>query len=187
MITREEALNLLKKYVKNDKIIKHCLAVEAIMRGLARELGEDEELWGLVGLLHDIDYELTGKDLSKHGLKSMEIVEGKLPREAIEAIGAHNEHNGFKPSSDYAIKLTHALRAADHLSGLIIATALVMPSKKLAEVKVKSIKKKFKSKDFARGVDRSRIREIEELGIDLNKFFEIGLNALKSIANELGL
>ncbi len=173
--------------MKNDKIVKHCLAVEAIMRGLAKELGEDAELWGLIGLLHDIDYELTGKDLSKHGLVSMEILKDKLPRDALEAIGAHNEHNGFKPSSEYAVKVAHALRAADHLSGLIIATALVMPSKKLAEVKVKSIKKKFKSKDFARGVDRDRIREVEKLGIDLNKFFEIGLNALKEIASELGL
>jgi len=187
VISREEALKLLEKHLRDPKIINHCKAVEAIMRGLAKHFGEDEELWGLIGLLHDIDYDLTGRDMKKHGLLALEILKDKLPKHALEAIAAHNEHNGFKPESPEALRILSALRAADHLSGLIIATALVMPNKKLEEVKVKSLKKKFKSKDFARGVDRERIREIEKLGLDLNKFFEIGLESMKKIAGELGL
>ena len=173
--------------VRDEKIVKHCLAVEAIMKALAKRLGGDEKLWGLIGLLHDIDYDLTNRDLRVHGLKALEILDGKLPRVALEAIAAHNENNGFKPTIKEAERIVHALRASDHLSGLIIATALVMPNKKLSEVKVKSIRKKFKTKDFARGISRDRIREVEELGISLDEFFEIGLKALQGIAEELGL
>jgi len=186
MMSRDEALRILRKYLHDDKMIKHCLAVEAIMRALARRLNEDEELWGLVGLLHDLDYEITNKDLRTHGLKTIEILRGLLPDEALDAIASHNENNGYKPSKANT-KLIHALRAADHLSGLIIATALVMPNKKLSEVKVKSLRKKFKSKDFARSVRRDKILEIEKVGLSLNEFLELGLNALKSIASELGL
>ena len=131
---RGEALELLKAHLKDERMVKHCVAVEAIMRALARRLGEDEELWGLVGLLHDIDYDEVGRDPSRHGLEALRILEGKLPRHALEAIAAHNEHNGFRAGSG-AERLLHALRAADHASGLIVATALVMPGKKLAEVK----------------------------------------------------
>jgi len=188
LLGRDEALRLLKTYLRNDRMIKHCIAVEAIMRALARKLGENEELWGIVGLLHDIDYEVVGKDLSRHGLVgAYEILKDKLPQQALEAIAAHNELTGVKPTTPEAEKILHALRASDHMSGLIIATALVMPSKKLAEVKPKSVKKKFKSKDFARGVSRDRIREVEKLGISLSEFIELSLNALKSIAGELGL
>ncbi len=187
-MSRGDALKLLKTYLRSDKMVKHCIAVEAIMRALARRLGEDEELWGLTGLLHDIDYEVVGKDLSRHGLVgAKEILKGKLPPHALEAIAAHNELTGVKPSTPEAEKLLHALRASDHMSGLIIATALVMPSKKLNEVKVKSIKRKFKSKDFARGVNRDRVREVEELGLSLNEFMELSLNALKNVASDLGL
>ncbi len=187
MISREEALELLKKHLKSDRMIKHCLAVEAIMKALARRLGEDEQLWSLVGLLHDIDYEIVGRDPSRHGLEALKILEGKLPRHALEAIAAHNERNGFKPTLKEAEKLVAALRAADHLSGLIVATALVMPNKKLAEVKLSTLKKKFKAKDFARGVDRDRIREVEKLGLTLEEFMELGLKALQEIADQLGL
>ncbi|RLG76263.1 MAG: phosphohydrolase [Thermoprotei archaeon] len=187
MLTRDEALALLTRFVKDEKIVKHCLAVEAIMRALAHRLGEDEELWGLVGLLHDIDYDLTGRDPKKHGLEAPKILKGLLPDFALEAIAGHNEHNGFEAKDPRALKILPALRAADHLSGLIIATALVMPGKKIAEVKIKSLKRKFKSKDFARGVSRERIREIEKLGLTLDEFFELGLDALKKIATQLGL
>lgn len=186
MISREKAIELLKKYVRDDKIFKHCLAVEAIMKAVAERLNEDTELWGLIGLLHDIDYDLVGRDLKRHGLEAMNILKDFLPRIAVEAIAAHNEYNGFKPSVNIE-KIVCALRASDHLSGLIIATALVMPNKKIEEIKIKTLKKKFKSKDFARNIDRERIREIERLGISLDEFFEIGLNALKSIADQLGL
>ena len=183
MISRDEALELVKKYVKNDKLIKHMLAVEAIMRKLAEHLGENVELWGLTGLLHDLDYELTGGDLNVHGLKTVEILKNILPPEALDAIKCHNDALGFEATS----KLAFALKAADHVSGLIVATALVMPHKKLEEVKVKSLRKKFKQKDFARGVDRSRIMLCEEIGLDLKAFLELSLEALKSIAEQLGL
>jgi len=183
MISRDEALKLVEKYVKNDKLRKHMLAVEAIMRALARRLNEDEELWGLVGLLHDLDYEVVGKDMSRHGLVSAQLLGDKLPINALNAIRAHNELTGFKDDSKLAI----ALKAADQVSGLIIATALVMPNKKLSEVKVKSLKKKFKQKDFARNVKREKILLCEKLGISLQEFLEISLKALQGISRELGL
>ncbi len=183
MISRREALELIRSHISNEKLVKHMLAVEAIMRALARELGEDEELWGLTGLLHDLDYEEVQDDFARHGLRSAELLEGLLPEEALHAIRAHNDRTGVKPET----KLDLALRAADALSGLIVATALVMPNKRLAEVRLKSLKKKFKAKDFARGADRERIRLCEQLGLSLERFLELGLEALKSIADELGL
>lgn len=182
-MSRDEALQLLKRYVKNEKMIKHMLAVEAIMRAIAKRLGEDENLWSITGLLHDIDYEIVGKDLSKHGLISAEILRNKLPEDALKAIMAHNELTGIKYDAPLAI----ALKAADHVSGLIVATALVMPNKKLSEVKVSSLKKKFNQKDFARGVKRDRIRLIEKLDIKLDEFLELSLKALQRIHEELGL
>jgi len=186
-MNREEALRLLMSYLKDEKMIKHCLAVEAVMRALAERLGEDVELWGLVGLLHDVDYDLVNRDPKRHGLEAMRILSNKLPREAVEAIAAHNEHNGYRPETEGAERLAHALRAADHVSGLIVATALVMPGKKLSEVRLKSLRRKFKQKDFARGIDRSRIRECELLGISLEEFLQLALDAMKAIAGDLGL
>lgn len=173
--------------MKDEKMVKHCIAVEAVMRALARRLGEDEDLWGLTGLLHDIDYDAVGRDMTRHGLKALEVLAGKLPQHALEAIAAHNEHNGFRVSSPAAQRLLHALRAADHASGLVIATALVMPGKKLAEVKLDSLMRKFKQKDFARGVDRERVRECELLGLKLEEFLSISLEGMKEVARELGL
>lgn len=178
---------MLKQHLKDEKMVKHCLAVEAVMRAAARSLGEDEEFWGLVGLLHDIDYDEVGHDMRQHGLKALEILAGKLPREALEAIAAHNEHNGFKVSSPAAERLVHALRAADHASGLVVATALVMPSRKLAEVKLESLLRKFKQKDFARGVDRNRIKECELLGLRLEEFLRTALEGMKEVAADLDL
>ena len=183
MISREEALKLLRQKLRNEKLIKHCIAVEAIMKKLAEHLGKDVNLWMLVGLLHDLDYEETKNDFSKHGIVSAEMLKGKLPSEAIEAISAHNDLTGVKAKSDLAI----ALRAADQLSGLIIAVALVMPNKKLEEVKVDTLKRKIKQKDFARRVDRQKIKQIEEIGVALDEFLQIGLDALKGIHEELGL
>jgi len=183
MITRDEALRLLRENVRNDKLLKHMLAVEAIMRSIAKRINEDEELWGLVGLLHDVDYERVGKDMSKHGLESAEMLRGLLPEEALNAIKAHNDLTGFKDDSPLAL----ALKAADQLSGLIVATALVMPHKKLEEVKVKSLKRKMKQKDFARSVDRAKILLCEQLGLSLTEFLEIGLRALQEIHECLGL
>jgi len=186
-VEREEALELLKRYLRSDRMVKHCIAVGAVMEALARRLGEDEELWSLIGLLHDVDYEVVNRDPSRHGLKAMEILRGYLPEEAIEAIAAHNEHNGYKPTRRGAERIAHALRAADHVAGLIVATALVMPNRKLAEVKPRSLRRKFKQKDFARRVDRNRIRECERLGVPREEFRQIALRAMQEVAGDLGL
>ncbi len=180
---RNDALDLLKAYLKDEKLLKHSLAVEALMKALARELGENEKAWGLAGLLHDIDYEIATKE--EHGIKACEILKGKVSEEVLEAIKKHNfENNG---SGEPETAMEKALIACDALSGLIVATALVMPSKKLEEVKLESLKKKFKQKDFARSVSRERIKLCESLGIPLERFLGLGLGALKSISDELGL
>lgn len=169
-------------------MVKHCLAVEAIMRALAKKLGEDETIWMLVGLLHDIDYDFVERDMKRHGLEALTILKSiGLPLEALEAIAGHNENNGFKITSEKSKKILHALRASDHASGLIIATALVMPSKKLAEVRLETVMRKYKSRDFARGVDRERIREIEILGLKLEEFMVLAIEVLKEVASELDL
>jgi putative nucleotidyltransferase with HDIG domain len=176
-----EALNLLKAYLKNEKLIKHCLAVGKIMEKLAERLNEDVEKWYITGLLHDIDYEMTS--IEKHGLVSENILKGKVSEDIISAIKAHNEFTGYKDESNLAI----ALKCADAVSGLIIATALVMPDKKLNSVKLETLKNKFKQKDFARNVSREKIKLCEKIGISLEEFLEISLNALKEIDKELGL
>jgi len=161
MMTRTEALERVRRYVKNERLVKHMIAVSAIMRGLAQRLGEDQELWELVGLLHDVDYEEVGGDMNRHGLLSAEMVSDVLPEEALHAIRAHNERTGVEAEGQLDI----ALIAADALSGLIVATALMMPDRRVATVKVRSLRRKFKDKSFARGVDRSRVRRCEELGL----------------------
>jgi putative nucleotidyltransferase with HDIG domain len=184
MLTREEALTLVKKHIVKRNILYHMLAVEAIMRSLARHFGEDEEKWGLIGLIHDIDYEETDAAPEKHSLIAAEILKGMLPEELLKAIKAHNfKHTGVKPEN----RMEKALIASDAISGLLVACALVMPSKKLAEVKVETVAKKFKDKDFARGADRERILVCEEIGIPREEFFEISLKGLKEIAHEIGL
>jgi hypothetical protein len=184
MLTRDEALSLVKKNVSKRNIVYHMLAVEAIMRNVAKHFGENEEVWGLIGLLHDIDYEKTEATPEKHSLLAEEILKGIVPDEIIKSIKTHNfKHTGIMPEN----RMEKALIASDAISGLLVACALVMPSKKLADVKVETVAKKFKDKDFARGAERERILICEELGIPREKFFEIALNGLKSIANDIGL
>jgi len=184
MLSREDALKLLRENVRNEKMILHMIAVGAIMRELARYLGEDEDLWELVGLLHDIDYERTKDNPSKHGLVAEEILRSLVSDDVLRAIKSHNyENTGVEPRT----RMEKALIASDAVSGLIIACALVMPSKRLEEVKVKTVKKKFKQKDFARNVSRERILFCEQVGIPMEKFFELALNALKTVSDELGL
>jgi len=184
MLSREEALNLIKRNISTRNILFHVLAVEAIMRSTAKHFREDPEKWGLVGLLHDIDYEETEANPEKHSLLAEEILKGLVHEEIIRAIKSHNfEHTGVKPES----RMEKALIACDAISGLLVACALVMPSKKLADVKVETVTKKFKDKDFARGADRKRILLCEEIGFSKEKFFEVALEGLKEIASEIGL
>ena len=183
-LTRDEAYNLVESKIKRKNIVKHMLAVEAIMKSLAEYFGEDKEIWGLTGLLHDVDFEEVGENFSMHGLKSEEILKGLVPDEVIQAIKAHNyEYTGVQPKT----RMEKALIAADAVSGLLVACALVMPSKKLEEVKISTLNKKFKQKDFARNVDRNRINFCEEIGLSKEKFFEIALNGLKKISQNLGI
>ena len=182
--SRNEALKIVRENVANERIVLHMIAVSAIMKALARHFGEDEKTWELVGLLHDIDYEKTKNDPARHGLEAEEILKGKISEEILRAIKSHNfENTGVNPES----RMEKALIAADAVSGLIIASALVMPHKKLEEVRVETLEKKFKQKDFARNVSRERILFCEQIGLPKDKFFEIALNALKEISGELGL
>jgi hypothetical protein len=184
MISREESLELLKRYLKNENMIKHSLAVESILKETAKKVNGEEEVWTLAGLLHDLDYEYTKEEPERHSVVSAQILDELLPKEAINAIKAHNyKHTMQTPES----KLDKLLIAADAVSGLIVASALVMPSKKLSEVTVKTLIKKFKDKSFAAGCDRKRIMLCEDVGIGINEFLESSLNALKNIADKLGL
>jgi predicted hydrolase (HD superfamily) len=151
---------------------------------MAEFLGEDKEKWALVGLLHDVDFDKTFDDPKKHSLIAVEILEGKVDEEIIHAVKSHNfENTGVMPES----RMDFSLIAADAISGLIIACALVIPSKKLADVKADSIARRYKEKDFARNCSRDRIYVCEKVGIDRVKFAEIALKALQSISEDLGL
>ncbi len=185
MMKRNDALALLHTYVKNENMIKHCLASEAVLAALAERLGEDREKWALAGLLHDLDVEITAADLQVHGLKTVEILHSHgVEAEILEAVRMHNEEaHGEKRRTVFQ----HALAAGETITGLIVATALVYPDKKLAQVKVKSIIKRMKEKAFARSVNRDIIRECEVIGIPLNEFAELSLNAMRSISDDLGL
>jgi putative nucleotidyltransferase with HDIG domain len=183
MLDREEALKLVNEHVKNDKLIKHMLAVEAIMRKTAEFLAGDKEKWALVGLLHDIDFDEI-EHPKYHGVIAADILKDKVDEEVITSIKSHNfENTGIMPQS----KMDYCLIAADAISGLIIACALMMPSKKMIEIKVESLKKKYKQKDFARNCSRENMLYCEKAGIESDKFFEVALKALQEIAEDLGL
>jgi len=183
-MNREEALDSIKTNVENENLIKHMLATEAIMRSLARRFGENEEEWGLTGLLHDIDVELTEGDMSSHSKLGADLAQELGASEAMaHAILCHNERHGVPCET----KLDKALFCADPLTGLIIAAALVRPDKKLAGLEAQSVKKKFKEKSFAAGANREQIALCSEIGLELDEFIELGLKAMKGIAADLGL
>ena len=184
-ITRDEALQLMKEYLKAENLQKHSLATEIIMRKIAQKRGENEELWGIAGLLHDLDFEETKDDMPNHTLKTEEILKERgVSKEIIEAIKGHNAENlGFERERP----IDHALTCAECITGMVIATTLVYPDKKLASVKPKSILKRMKQKEFARSVNREYIKECEKIGIPLEEFAELSLNAMREISDELGL
>jgi uncharacterized protein len=185
MMDRQQALELLREYVKDEKMRIHCLASESVMRALARRLGEDEEKWGLAGLLHDIDVEVTGADPGKHGLEAEGILEKyDVDPEIIDAIAMHNER---ATGMERHTRFHHALAAGETITGLLYATTLVYPDKKIASVKPKSVVKRMKEKAFAASVSRDHIRECEKIGIPLPEFAELSVNAMKEIAGDIGL
>ena len=181
---RDQVLAIVQAHVVNENLRRHMLATEAIMRGLAARLGEDPELWGLAGLAHDLDCEDTADDFSRQGIVAAETLrELGAPETVAHAVMAHNRATGVPAESTFDV----ALLAADQLSGLLTAAALVRPEKDLAGVKLKSVRKRFRESAFARGVDRDAIVRCAELGLELDDFMDIGLAAMQGIAPQLGL
>ena len=183
-IQRKQAWELLTEYTKKQGLIKHALAVEAAMRVYAEKYGEDVEAWGIVGLIHDFDYERY-PDLEDHPYKGAEILKEKeYPHDWITAVLGHGNHTGIARESIMA----KALYAVDELAGFIVAVTLVRPSKKLADVTAKSVKKKMKDKAFAAAVNRDDIRQgAEELGVPLDEHITTVIEAMQGIADGLGL
>ena len=182
--TREEAYALLTKYNKNDSLIKHALAVEGVMRYCARKRGADEEKWGVIGLIHDLDYERFPE---QHCRKTGEILkENGWPEEYIRAAVSHGW--GICSDIEPQTELEKVLYAIDELTGLVATTALVRPSKSVLDVEAKSVKKKWKDKRFAAGVNRSIIEKgAEMLGVELTELISDAIMGMREVAEEIGL
>ncbi len=179
---RSEALTLVKQHLKNKNLVKHSLAVEACMKALAERMGEDVNKWGLAGILHDLDYEITEKSPGLHTTETVKILEEVgIEPDIIQAIMAHAAIVPCQTKMDYAIF------SIDPLTGLIIAATLMHPSKKLQEVDLGFVKRRYKEKSFARGAKREDIEQIREIGIDLDEFISICLEAMQGIDKDLGL
>ena len=182
--TREEAFELLKKYNKTESLIKHALAVEGVMRYMARKRQADEETWGIIGLIHDLDYEQFPEE---HCKKTEEILrENNWPEEYIRAVISHGWGicTDVKPETE----MEKVLYAIDELTGLVVTTALVRPSKSVMDVKPKSVKKKWKDKRFAAGVDRSIIENgAQMLGVEISELIVDTIAGMQEVAEEIGL
>jgi uncharacterized protein len=188
-ITRDEALEFLKSMPQEKSDMNHYLESEAIMRALAEKFGEDVEYWGMVGLLHDVDWSLTKDNLEEHCIRCEEILRGKgFDDEFIQTVQSHGYGHDIIPAlkeKKRTKKIEHALVAAETLTGLIYAYALMRGS--ISSMKVKGLKKKFKSMAFAANCNRELIREIEKTGLTLSEFFEISIEAVKEIKDDIGL
>ena len=184
-MNREEALALLKQKVVNQNLIKHCLAVEAVMRGLARYFNEDQEKWALAGLLHDLDYEQTKDDPNQHSLIGAEMLKDLgFTDDICQAVKVHNEAHGILPET----LMEKSLFVTDPLTGLIVAATLVLPTKKIADLTTENILNRFKEKSFARGANREIIKQCETLlNLSLKDFVKVGLEAMQGINEILGL
>lgn len=183
-ITRDNAMGILEEYVEGPALIRHCVAVEASMREYARRLGEDEERWGFVGLIHDFDFEIH-PTLDQHPQDGAPILREKgVPEEIVQDVLSHAEHTAVPRDTD----LRKALAAVDELSSFIVAVALVRPSKSLDDVKPRSVKKKMKDKAFARAVNREEMhRAAEDFGVDFDKHIVTVIEGLKPASDALGL
>lgn len=183
MISRAQALELLGRAGVEGHLLQHSLASEAVLEALAERFGEDRELWGLTGLLHDLDFPATAHDPARHGLAAAEQLEGLLPQPALQAIRAHNgEANGTPVTG----RLDVALRCGETVTGLVTAAAYVRPTG-IAGMEVKSLKKKLKDKAFAAGVSRETIRSCTGMGLALDEFLGLAIAAMAARADELGL
>ncbi|MGD2134716.1 MAG: HDIG domain-containing protein [Gemmatimonadales bacterium] len=188
-MNRDEALALMHEYTESDALRKHMYAVEAVMRAYARKYGEDEETWGLVGLLHDFDYERYPNDArsptEEHPSVGVSVLREKgLPEPMLEAILGHASYTGVPRTS----LMAKALFAVDELCGFLVACVLVRPSKSFQDLKVKSVKKKLKDKAFARGVNRDEVRQgAEGLGVPFEEHVQFVIEALRPVEKDLGL
>ena len=184
MISREEAVTLLEEHIQAENMRKHCYASEAVLKAIARRLGKNENEYGIAGLLHDIDVEITNADPCTHGPHAEKILKGRITEEMLDAIVMHNE---VATGKERTTTFQHALAACETITGLITATTLVYPDKKIAGVKSKSVTKRMKQKAFAASVKRENILECEKIGIPLHEFAELSVNAMKEISDVLGL
>ena len=184
MITRDAAIELIERKINNKNLIKHMLATEAIMKELAPRLGGDPKMWGLAGLVHDVDYKKTEKTPEKHGLVGSNwLLDLGYPDDVVHAVSCHNERTGIKREN----KMDDALYACDPLTGLIVASALIHPDKKLSSIDVPFIMKRFTEKRFAAGANREQIESCSNLNMELEEFIGVGLKAMQGISKELGL
>lgn len=189
-ITYQQAQGLVNKYITNSITRLHLRETEVFMRALAKRLGEDEEEWGTIGLLHDIDWDLTKTNSTEHCIECQEILkEAGASDFLIETIISHGYSNVMIPQlkeKQRSTPIQHCLVASETLTGLIIASTLMTPNKKLVSLSLESLKKRFKDKKFAEKCSRELILECEKANIPLDEFLQIGLTSLQSIANELG-
>lgn len=183
-LTRNEALELLKEHISAENMLKHSFASEAVLRAIAQRLGENEEEYGIAGLLHDIDVEITKADPFTHGPFAENILKGKISDTAIDAIVMHNE---IATGKERTTRFQHALAAGETLTGLITATTLVYPDKKIASVNPRSVTKRMKQAAFAASVKRENILECEKIGIPLDDFVNLAVTAMQKISSDLGL
>jgi putative nucleotidyltransferase with HDIG domain len=181
---RSEALDIVHEYVKNENLVRHMLAVEAAMRFYAKKYGEDEEIWGITGILHDFDWEIH-PTLEEHPLAGASILRARgVPEEIVRAIMSHADHTGVPRIT----RMEKALYACDEITGLITAVALVRPSRSLADLEASSVKKKWKDRSFAAGANREEIAQAaQEFDIDLWEHVGNVILAMRTIAPELGL
>jgi predicted hydrolase (HD superfamily) len=181
---RQLALAEVEKRVDNKNLVKHMLATEAVMKGLAGYFGENQDEWAMAGLIHDIDLGELKDDMSLHSKRSAEIAASLGAGKAVcQAILVHNSVHGIIPDS----RMEKALFCADPITGLITAAALVRPDKKLACVEAKSVAKRFKEKSFAAGANREQIASCSSLGLELDEFIRLSLSAMQSVSSDLGL
>jgi putative nucleotidyltransferase with HDIG domain len=182
-VDRSEAYALVEERIPNKNLVSHCVATEAIMLALADRLGagDDRDRWGLAGLLHDLDYAETGEEPERHGYVTAGMLEDLVDEEIVHAILAHAHKAPRETAMD------RALYAADPTTGFIVAAALVRPEKKLENVELRSLKKRWKEKAFARGASREQMATCEDLGLERDEFLRISLDAMKARAGELGL
>lgn len=179
---RERAIGAVKSKVKNERLFKHMLAVEAVMKALAEHLGENQEDWALAGLVHDVDYDETANQPEKHGVVGAAYLRGLgIAEDVLQAVESHAGHRNLES------KMDKALYSVDPLTGLIVAAALMHPSKKIGAIDAEFVLKRFKEKRFAAGANRDQIRTCETLGLSLDEFVGISLAAMQGIAQELGL